>query len=648
VALIVSFASAMLVATRALAAPPAPTLLSSPPDPSTSRTATFEFAEPSAESFRCRLDESPYAPCSSPATYQGLADGPHVFRVRGVGADGDVGPATQYRWMIAGPAATISSGPPSPTRATTATFTFEGGMAAAECRLDGQPFAPCTSPVFFASLSDGEHTFRVRPLASDGAPGASVEWAWTIDTVAPSVAVADGPTGVVRAQSAQFTFTTSETASASCRLDETAWRPCVSPVSYDALKEGAHALEVRAVDPAGNAGGARRTWRVDVTPPTVRLPAAPTVEASGPTGARITYDASATDRGAPVPPAGVSCTPSSGSTFPLGATTVSCTATDAAGNAGSGSFVVTVRDTTPPTINAPDLHLEATGPYGIRRTDKALVDYRNAISAVDLVSATTIDVDVPATLPIGRSALVVSARDRAGNEASKRVTVTVLALGAVAGVTDLVPPEPVRRVRVEPGDHQLRLSWRRPREPTAYVVVRLLAPSTSRLGRVVYRGRESSAVVRRLRNGVEHRLAVVVVDQAGNRSAAVVVVGTPAARLLAEPAANATVTEPPLFRWAPMRGASYFNIQLFRGKTKLLSAWPRFARLQLPARWRYDDRVWQLEPGVYTWYVWPGYGRRADVRYGPLLGKSRFRVVPAGQERVKPFSRAAIGARGAT
>jgi hypothetical protein len=134
-------------------------------------------------------------------------------------------------------------------------------------------------------------------------------------------------------------------------------------------------------------------------------------------------------------------------------------------------------------------------------------------------------------------------------------------------------------------------------------------------------------VVRGLRNGVQHRLAIVVVDRAGNRSRAVVVVATPVARLLAEPAANAIVTAPPRFRWAPLRGASYFNLQLFRGRTKLLSAWPRFARLKLPARWRYDERLWRLEPGVYTWYVWPGYGKRTAKRYGPMLGKGTFRVV---------------------
>jgi hypothetical protein len=39
----------------------------------------------------------------------------------------------------------------------------------------------------------------------------------------------------------------------------------------------------------------------------------------------------------------VSCTPASGSTFPIGTTTVNCSATDAAGNTAEGSFTVNVR-----------------------------------------------------------------------------------------------------------------------------------------------------------------------------------------------------------------------------------------------------------------------------------------------------------------
>jgi hypothetical protein len=58
--------------------------------------------------------------------------------------------------------------------------------------------------------------------------------------------------------------------------------------------------------------------------------------------------------------------PRSGSTFPLGMTTVNCTATNKGdGVKTTGSFTVTVTDTTPPVVRLPhDKVREATGPGG--------------------------------------------------------------------------------------------------------------------------------------------------------------------------------------------------------------------------------------------------------------------------------------------
>lgn len=47
----------------------------------------------------------------------------------------------------------------------------------------------------------------------------------------------------------------------------------------------------------------------------------------------------------------VNCDKTTGDTFPLGTTTVTCSATDAAGNTASDSFAVTVQDDTPPTLS---------------------------------------------------------------------------------------------------------------------------------------------------------------------------------------------------------------------------------------------------------------------------------------------------------
>jgi hypothetical protein len=79
----------------------------------------------------------------------------------------------------------------------------------------------------------------------------------------------------------------------------------------------------------------------DTTPPTLHLPDDIVVDATGPDGAAVTYAVSASDDVTATPL--VECAPLSGATFPIGVTTVECTATDDAGNAANGSFQVRVR-----------------------------------------------------------------------------------------------------------------------------------------------------------------------------------------------------------------------------------------------------------------------------------------------------------------
>ncbi|MGH2808373.1 MAG: hypothetical protein ACRDKT_13980, partial [Actinomycetota bacterium] len=87
----------------------------------------------------------------------------------------------------------------------------------------------------------------------------------------------------------------------------------------------------------------------DVTPPTISVPDDFAVNATGPEGAVVTFEATAHDDVDGTSPA--DCDPASGATFPVGAgglknhvTTVTCTKTDAAGNVATPvTFEVTVR-----------------------------------------------------------------------------------------------------------------------------------------------------------------------------------------------------------------------------------------------------------------------------------------------------------------
>jgi hypothetical protein len=136
-------------------------------------------------------------------------------------------------------------------------------------------------------------------------------------------------------------------------------------------------------------------------------------------------------------------------------------------------------------------------------------------------------------------------------------------------------------------------------------------------------GDGTSFVDKGLDNGTRYRYVVTAADAAGNTASSTVAV-VPLA--LFEPAQGARVAAPPLFQWAPVPRATYYNVQVLH-KGKVLSAWPAATRMRMPERWTFRGRSYRLAPGLYRWYVWPGFGERADADYGPRVGGSFFVVV---------------------
>lgn len=465
-----------------------------------------------------------------------------------------------------------------------------------------------------------------------------------IDTTPPETTLVSGPSGTVATRDASFAFSAEPGASFECALDGGAFAGCSSPQNYGALAEGDHTFAVRAIDAAGHTDGtpATRAWRVQAAGPVLALPADRHVEATGPSGSKVSFEVSATFAGAPLLPSAIACTPLSGSVFPIGTTSVTCRATSPLGVASEGRFSIAVTDTTPPVLIAPP-PLVLNGPEaGLPATDARVRSFLASATAADLVDASpTIATNAPPHFPYGSTSVTFTARDAAGNEASTVSTLEVVrgAAGtssppsASAGTAplgarpDRTPPANVRVASARAGDGVVTLIWARPADSDfshTEVYRSLAAPGSPRT--LIYRGSGTTVVDRDVTNGVEYHYLLVSFDRSGNRPPGVVVVVTPKASLLQAPPDGATRVTPPLLRWSPAEGATYYNVQLHRRGVKVLSVWPVASSLRLKRRWVYAGRRWQLNPGVYRWYVWPAYGKRAEKRYGPMLGSASFTI----------------------
>ncbi len=211
-------------------------------------------------------------------------------------------------------------------------------------------------------------------------------------------------------------------------------------ITYDGattppMRVGAHPVVVVITDPSYAGAATGTLWIVDTTPPVLALPGNLVLEATSPAGAVATYAPSATDDVDGV--VAVQCSPASGSTFPLGTTEVHVTATDAAGNQASGSFLVTVRDTTPPAI----VSLSAS-PNVIWPPNKKMVPVLVVADTTDAVGVAAVTiVGVSSNEPDGRVQWQITGplsvnllADRLGAGAGRIYTLTIEARDAAGNV----------------------------------------------------------------------------------------------------------------------------------------------------------------------------------------------------------------------
>ena len=172
----------------------------------------------------------------------------------------------------------------------------------------------------------------------------------------------------------------------------------------------------------------------------------------------------------------------------------------------------------------------------------------------------------------------------------------------------------------------MTLSWLPPGDADLdHVLVRRARGAKGGAQTTVYDGPGRKYVDRRFENGSYFLYRVRSYDGEGNASGTTAA-AVSAAALLQAPRDGGVVRGRAKLLWAAVPRATYYNVQLYRGAQKLLSAWPVKSRLALAQRWAYAGHGFRLGKGVYRWYVWPGFGARSRGQYGHLLGTATFSV----------------------
>ena len=253
---------------------------------------TFHSNEPDV-TFECKVDLWAWENCGFETVAHmnqggfewGLDEtevGLHTFSVRAIDFEGNVGTPATYDWRLLGIVTSFTDGPGftpgtegepatgGEVQSSEATIEFESNVADAtfECSLDLEPFEPCTSPVTYTGLMQGDHMLQV--VATDPNGIAELEAAvyeWEVlepfDNTPPETVLDRAPADGSSSTLFEFSATDDQTPPAlitfQCRIDSTNeldWEECANPYNLldhytyadFQLAPGPHRFEVRAVD----------------------------------------------------------------------------------------------------------------------------------------------------------------------------------------------------------------------------------------------------------------------------------------------------------------------------------------------------------------------------------------------------------------
>lgn len=120
----------------------------------------------------------------------------------------------------------------------------------------------CVDSAFSYTITKPDGTYNLTLYQTNGVSNsAQTAKTWTKDTTEPNTTIDTQPSATNYSMVSSFTFSSNETPVVfQCSLDGALYSTCTTPLNYSSLANGAHTLNVRAVDQAGNIDSTPATY----------------------------------------------------------------------------------------------------------------------------------------------------------------------------------------------------------------------------------------------------------------------------------------------------------------------------------------------------------------------------------------------------
>lgn len=348
-------------------APPNTFILSGPQPLTNQAVATFDFnATESPVTYECSLDNGSFEPCADPVAFT-VGEGSHTLRVRARDSAGNVDPTPAlHSWTVdlTPPPAPVVGSPAEGARLESTTPTFTGTAVAGSrvtLLMDGNFLGDIErvegsgqwSYAVTAPLARGSHELTAIATDEAGNDSDSTTVSFSVGAL-PDTRVLSGPPALTNQRSATFDLDSpTPDVSYECSLDEGAFAACADPLVLTSVAEGAHQLQARARDSAGQVDDtpASYSWTVDTTPPAAPVvgspangatlgTARPAIAGTAEPRSTVTVSIDGTAAGTATASGSGAWTLTPAQALAKGSHTVQASARDEAGNSGPGSSLV--------------------------------------------------------------------------------------------------------------------------------------------------------------------------------------------------------------------------------------------------------------------------------------------------------------------